>query len=607
MKKKHILLATLLRGISVMAMDHAKEMHLGKEASRKEEVIRVKICLTDSAHSDTHHEVEIPVRLAKLIGALNNDLIEDPKTKDSIFPLPNMTLAEWQLIEPQLERVYGITHDEINAVQLRKEIIAEYVKLDAKSLIELIHVLDYADIPLLFEIACDEVKQRDLGRFNFEQINSLPGDMGNRIILDKILASCGAMPARELAVCRGHENLIRSVSVTHDGKIVSGSDDKSVRVWDMEGEELARCWGHEAPVYSVCVITDGKIVSGSDDRTVRVWNMQGNQRGHENEVNSLYVTHNGKIVSASDLTICVWDMLGNQVGICRGHESFIWSICVTKYGKIVSCSADKTVRVWDMQGTQLAVCSGHEGKVYSVCVTADGRIVSGSGDQTVRVWDMQGTQLAVCRSHDDPVYSICVTADGKIVSGTHQTVRVWDMQGKELAICRGHKGPVYSVCVTKDGKIVSGAQDRTVRVWDMDGKELAICRGYEDLVRSVCVTADGKIVSGAFDKIIRVWDVDGKELAVCRGHEDPVHSVCVTQDGAIVSGSADNTVRVWSIGLLGRIVQMDQDKARSLWELLQNISQKTEIGKQELWKKIEKILGEDAPVAQAKINNNNNE
>ena len=43
----------------------------GKEASRNEEETLVKICLTDSANSDTPHEVEIPVRLAKLIGALN--------------------------------------------------------------------------------------------------------------------------------------------------------------------------------------------------------------------------------------------------------------------------------------------------------------------------------------------------------------------------------------------------------------------------------------------------------------------------------------------------------------------------------------------------------
>ncbi len=44
-----------------------------------------------------------------------------------------------------------------------------------------------------------------------------------------------------------------------------------------------------------------------------------------------------------------------------------------------------------------------------------------------------------------------------------------------------------------------------------------------------------------------------------------------------------------------------------MWELLHNISKRVEIGKQELWKEIERILGEAAQVAGAKINNNNNE
>ncbi len=400
MNKKHLLLVALLSGISVVAMDHTKEMPSGKEASRNEEETLVKICLTDTANSDTPHEVEIPVRLAKLMGTLN-ELVEDPKTKDSIFPLPNMTLAEWRLIEPQLERLYDITHDEINAVNLRKEIIAEYVKLDVKILIELIHALDYADIPLLLEIACDEIKQNDLGKLNFEQINSLPGDMGNRIILDNVLRLGGPMFAKELALCRGHKGEVYSVFITKDGKIVSGSHDRTVRVWDMEGKELAVCRGHEDKVNSVCLSVDGKIVSGSCDKTVRVWDMQG-----------------------------------DQLAVCRGHTGPVRSVCVTADGKIVSGSWDNTVRVWDMQGNELAVCRGHEDWVDLVCVTNDGngKIVSGSADQTVRVWEMQGKELAICRGHERSIFSVCITQDGKIVSGSFdQTVRVWDMQGKELA------------------------------------------------------------------------------------------------------------------------------------------------------------------------------
>ncbi len=101
---------------------------------------------------------------------------------------------------------------------------------------------------------------------------------------------------------------------------------------------------------------------------------------------------------------------------------------------------------------------------------------------------------------------------------------------------------------------------------------------------------------GLYDRTVRVWDMQGKELAICRGHENVVDSVCVTADGKIVSGAYDKTIRVWDIGLLGRIVRMDEDQARALWELLHNISQKAEIDRQELWKDIEKILGEDAQV-----------
>jgi WD40 repeat protein len=57
------------------------------------------------------------------------------------------------------------------------------------------------------------------------------------------------------------------------GRIVSGSYDKSVRVWDAaSGAELACLSGHEEPVTSVAFSADGgRIVSGSLDNSVRVW------------------------------------------------------------------------------------------------------------------------------------------------------------------------------------------------------------------------------------------------------------------------------------------------------------------------------------------------
>ena len=78
---------------------------------------------------------------------------------------------------------------------------------------------------------------------------------------------------------------MRSVCWSGDGsnRICSGSDDKTVRVWDAEsGQCLTVLEGHTANVRSVCWSGDGSNricsgSSGSSDQTVRVWDAESGQ------------------------------------------------------------------------------------------------------------------------------------------------------------------------------------------------------------------------------------------------------------------------------------------------------------------------------------------
>jgi WD40 repeat protein len=83
-----------------------------------------------------------------------------------------------------------------------------------------------------------------------------------------------------VAVLKGHDDVVWSVCsfTTAEGavRIVSGSQDHTVRVWDAEsGEEVAVLKGHDNSVRSVCSFTTAegavRIVSGSMDKTMRVW------------------------------------------------------------------------------------------------------------------------------------------------------------------------------------------------------------------------------------------------------------------------------------------------------------------------------------------------
>ena len=288
--------------------------------------------------------------------------------------------------------------------------------------------------------------------------------------------------------------------------IVSGSDDKTVRVWSLDtGQQTHLLRGHTDSVSTVAISPDNKfIVSGSHDNTISVWNLDTGQRihlfrGHSDMVRCVVVSRDNKFVvsGSKDNRVKIWNIdSGKQVQLLRGHSSWVWSVAISTENRfVVSGSADSTIRVWSFEtGQKKKVLRGHNFAVRSVVISEDNKlVVSGSEDKTIRIWSLETSQqLKLFKGHSYIVMSVAISSDSKFVvsASSDKTLAVWSLEtGKKTHLLRGHSFPVLSVTVSRDNKyIVSGAGDKTVVLWNLEsGKQVQVLRGHSSSVLAVAV------------------------------------------------------------------------------------------------------------------------
>jgi WD40 repeat protein len=193
--------------------------------------------------------------------------------------------------------------------------------------------------------------------------------------------------------------------------VVSGSSDKTVRVWDVEtGQIIASPFeGHTSLVRTVTFSPDNKqVLSSSPDKTIRIWDIATGQvaigcfDGHTSTLDYVAFSHDSKsaVAGFSDNIIKTLDVeTGKVTGTFEGSPSRVSSIAYSCNGKwvISGGSTDKGIRIWDVETCQVAIgpFEGHTSYVTAVAFSPDcKRIVSGAADSTIRIWDVEAGRKA---------------------------------------------------------------------------------------------------------------------------------------------------------------------------------------------------------------------
>ncbi|BBM82966.1 beta-propeller domain-containing protein [Candidatus Uabimicrobium amorphum] len=345
----------------------------------------------------------------------------------------------------------------------------------------------------------------------------------------KWLQSLSPLPetlnAATIKILRGHEDIATSVAMNaKQNIIVSGSWDRSVRVWDSES---GRCFmtlkGHSHYISGISFCHPHQVVTSSGDSTLRIWDIQKGDcirtlEGHTDEIACVSSNEDGNLIvsGSKDKTVRVWSRKsGECLHVLNGHTKTVNGVCLSDDESIIaSASWDHTIRIWNAKsGECINVLKGHSRDVKSVCMDKDKRLLfSASRDYSVRIWDLQSGECLRTLPHKSIVFVVSCSSDGRYVAtSVFGTIRVWDVQSGEcIKKFEGHESAIFGLQMTGDAqRIISASSDKTIRLWNANSEsQISFPIGHEDVVLTTSFSHCNKnLVTSSKDTYLHIWDV----------------------------------------------------------------------------------------------------
>ncbi|OQN98471.1 hypothetical protein B0A48_15741 [Cryoendolithus antarcticus] len=344
----------------------------------------------------------------------------------------------------------------------------------------------------------------------------------------------------------GHTECVYTIQHTNDW-LVSGSRDRSIRVWDLATSRLKRAMtGHEQSV--LCLQFDPTpendiIVSGGSDSWVIIWKFSTGEiikkmtDAHTESVLNLRFDDRYLVTCSKDKTIKLWsrhamtkmspllpahtidhcaalsktDIIAEHslLATLRGHHAAVNAVMIYE-STIVSASGDRTIRNWNLHtGKTVRTYTGHTKGI--ACVQYDGRrIISGSSDNSVRIFDAE------------------TAAEVASLTGHTSLVRTVQARFGDLAIKTDEDLHAESRAADKAFYNAVDAGMESARARRGSPRNAGSSRPDRMLATGTKVPPGGggsrwaKIVSGSYDQTIIIWkqDRDGNWTQKHRLHQD---------------------------------------------------------------------------------------
>lgn len=308
---------------------------------------------------------------------------------------------------------------------------------------------------------------------------------------------------------KGHERSITFLTFNHEGDLLfTASKGNQPNVWRTEnGERLGTYKQHGGAVWSLSVDRQSRrLLSGSADRTVKLWDVETGaivqSLEEERPIRSVQWSHCGTkfflvtdAVMGSEAKIKIFHYdpnsyrQGRTISLVAGQGvKIVQALWSGNDKEIFGACDDGRVRVWSAEtGELLKQIEDHKKAVNGISWAKDtSYFITASADFTSKVFDSKTGKCLKTYETDKPVNAAAISPymhhvllgggqEADVVTTTSAKtgqfqVRVFhEIYQNEIGSIKGHFGPINALAWTPDGhSFASGGEDGYVRLHHMD-------------------------------------------------------------------------------------------------------------------------------------------
>jgi WD40 repeat protein len=381
-------------------------------------------------------------------------------------------------------------------------------------------------------------------------------------------------------------------------RLVSGSKDNRVRVWDVEkGTLLQELAGHTGKLEAVAIGEGGRWAASSSpaEKVMRVWDLEKGACVREIALDEAYAAQ--RIVFIKDDAqiaggghdvgrVRLWERESgkavNEFPIAGRRDVWTLGLAVSPDGRtLLAGVTDKAMRMWDVStGRPARPDPGHTQAIGSLAFVDGGRRIATAGeDGAVIRWDAAtGERVGLLNGGAEADAHVAADAAGKLAAVCSQDPRltVYDAAtGKRWRTFDDRLVGMHNVAMSADGKLMAVAQiHEVVRIIDVERNEercrfVLQPRQYAQI--PLAFSPDGgRIAAGSGDpdkKYVTIFDTrSGDEVArlgVQVGESTGgAHALAWSADGAMIAvSSLRKPIELWEVatGKLRARVEGDGD------------------------------------------------